>query len=413
MYRAEILAIGDELLSGETVDTNSSYLDHLLEGLGWSVARHITVGDDVEAISEAFDLAARRSDLVLSTGGLGPTKDDLTMAGLARALGCDLVRHEPTIEAIKERFRAFGREMTPNNEQQAMVPEIGEVLENKSGTAPSFTTRLHQASVFLMPGVPREVRWLMENQIGPRIPKNESALFRRTIKVIGMGESKVEHTIRDVVKKHREIHWGYRTLGIENHIKMLARGPERARLVAAAETDLRATLGDKIFGADGDLLSVIVGGLLKAAHRTVALAESCTGGLAAKILTDVSGSSAYVLGGAVAYANEAKVELLGVRIEDLERHGAVSEVVARQMAEGIRTRLGASYGLSATGIAGPTGGTPDKPVGTVWIAVASEAGTDARLIRIPGDREFVRIGAASAVIDLLRLTLLGRPGDTA
>jgi nicotinamide-nucleotide amidase len=406
MHHAEILAIGDELLSGETADTNSSYLDGLLEGIGWRVERHITVADDIDRIAEAYLAVSERADLVLSTGGLGPTQDDLTMAGLAKALGCELVRHEPTLEAIKARFRSFGREMTPNNEQQAMVPAIGEVLENKSGTAPSFTTKLRCARVFLMPGVPREVRWLMENQILPRIEPAAEGVLRRTLKVIGLGESMVEHNIRDVVKAHREIRWGYRTLGLENHVKMLARGAERAELIARAEGDLRKALGDKIYGADQDTLPAKVGELLVRAGKTVAIAESCTGGLASKILTDISGSSAYMLGGVVSYANEAKVEMLGVRIEDIERDGAVSEPVVRQMAEGVRRRLGASLGLGVTGIAGPTGGTPDKPVGTVWIARASDSGTEARALRFPGDRDFVRTASANAAIDLLRLGLL-------
>lgn len=411
MFIAEILAIGDELLSGETVDTNSSYLDALLEGLGYTVARHVTVPDELEAIAAAYREASTRADLVLSTGGLGPTEDDLTLEGLSMALGCKLVKHEPTLENIRARFRSFGREMTPNNERQAMVPELGEVLDNQSGTAPSFTAKLSRATIFLMPGVPREVRWLMDNRILPRIPKGEPVL-RRTVKVIGIGESKVEHEIRSVVRAHKNIHWGYRTLGLENHVKLLARGPDREALIAAAEKDLHAILGERIYGADTDTFAATVGALLKARGATVATAESCTGGLVAKILTDVPGSSAYVHGGVVAYANEAKVDLLGVRIEDIEAHGAVSEVVARAMAEGARTRLGTTFGVSTTGVAGPGGGTEQKPVGMVWLAVAIEGRTEARMIRLPGDREFVRIGAANAALDLLRLELL-RPQDVA
>jgi nicotinamide-nucleotide amidase len=411
MFTAEVLAIGDELLSGETVDTNSSYLDALLENRGYRVTRHATVPDELDAIAAAFDESARRADIVLSTGGLGPTEDDLTLEGLSRALGCKLIKHEPTLENIRARFRSFGREMTPNNERQAMVPELGEVLENKSGTAPSFTTKLHRATVFLMPGVPREVRWLMDNQILPRIPEGEPVL-RRTLKVIGLGESKLEHEIRSVVRAHRAVHWGYRTLGLENHVKLLARGSDRAALIASAEKDLRTVLGDRVFGVDADTFPAVVGEMLKARGATVATAESCTGGLVTKLLTDVPGSSEYVLGGVVTYSNESKVDLIGVRIEDLEAHGAVSEIVARAMAEGVRSRLGATYGLSATGIAGPGGGSAEKPVGMVWLACASERGTEARMIRLPGDREFVRVGSANAVLDLLRLEML-RPQHVA
>lgn len=413
MATAEILAIGDELLSGETVDTNSSYLDGLLEGLGWTVRRHLTVPDDEAAIAAAFDLAARDAELVLSTGGLGPTEDDLTMAGLARALGCGLIRHEPTIEAIRARFRAFGREMTPNNERQAMVPGSGEVLDNQAGTAPSFTAKLHRATVFLMPGVPREVRWLMENRILPRIPKGDEAIVRRTLKLVGLGESKVEHSIRDIVRARREIHWGYRTLGLENHVKMRASGAGARAALDAAEAELRAVFGSKVYGADADTFPAVVGALLREAGARIAAAESCTAGLVTKLLTDPPGSSDYVLGGVVSYANSVKTEVLGVRAEDLAAHGAVSEVVARQMAEGVRRRLGATHGLATTGVAGPGGGSAEKPVGTVWIAVASEKGTEARLLRLPGEREWVRNGAALAMIDLLRLVVMGRAGDAA
>lgn len=405
-FRAEILAIGDELLSGETVDTNSSFLDRVLEGLGWHVLHHQTVPDDVDAIAAAFTLASTRADLILSTGGLGPTADDLTMAGLARALGRPLVKHEPTLERIRERFRAFGREMTPNNEQQAMVPERGDVLDNESGTAPSFTSTLGGATVFLMPGVPREVRWLLEHQIVPRIPQGE-AVVRRTLKVMGLGESKLEHTIKAIVKARPEIHWGYRTLGAENHVKMLARGVDARARIEAVERELQSVLGPKIYGADDDDLPKVVGAMLAGRHETVAVAESCTGGLAAKLLTDVPGASAWVLGGIVAYANAAKVELAGVRIEDLEAHGAVSEIVARQLAEGVRRRLHSTYGVSTTGVAGPGGGTPEKPVGAVWIAVASATRTEARLVRFPGDRELVRLGSAMSALDLLRLFVHG------
>jgi nicotinamide-nucleotide amidase len=411
-FTAEILAIGDELLSGETVDTNSSFLDALLEGRGWTVARHTTVADELDAIAAAFVEASHRCDLLLSTGGLGPTEDDLTLEGLSRALGCKLLKHEPTLEAIRERFKSFGREMTPNNERQAMVPELGEVIDNQSGTAPSFTAKLNRATIFLMPGVPREVRWLMENRIGARIADGEPVL-RRTLKVIGLGESKVEHTIKAVVRAHRDVHWGYRTLGLENHVKMLARGPNAAAALDAAEKDLRPVLGDRLYGADKDSFPAVVGAMLAERKATVALAESCTGGLAAKLLTDVAGSSRYVLGGVVSYSNEAKVELLGVRIEDLEAHGAVSEIVARAMAEGVRRKLGATYGVSATGIAGPGGGSAEKPVGLVWIACASEGRTEARKIQFPpADRDFVRTGSANALIDLLRLEIL-RPLDVA
>lgn len=408
MPTAEILAIGDELLSGETVDTNSSYLDGLLERIGWSVSRHVTVADDLDAIASAFTEASRRSKLVLSTGGLGPTRDDLTLEGLARALGCELRRDERVIESIRARFASFGREMTPNNERQAMVPEIGEVLENEVGTAPCFTTELNGARVFLMPGVPREVRWLMEHRVLPRVAPGDSFRLRRTIKVVGLGESRLEHSIREIVVAHRAgVTFGFRTLGLENHIKLLAEGEAREANIAAAQAALTELLGERIYGVDDAVHAEVTMRALIAANATVAFAESCTGGLVAKLLTDVPGSSECFLGGVVAYANEAKVSMLGVAEATLAEHGAVSEAVAAEMAAGARARFGSTWAVSTTGIAGPTGGSEAKPVGTVCLGLAGPDGrVEARTLRFPGEREWVRTAGATAALDWLRVELL-------
>ncbi|MBK6685549.1 MAG: competence/damage-inducible protein A [Deltaproteobacteria bacterium] len=406
MKTAEVLAIGDELLSGETVDTNSSYLDGLLESWGYTVLRHVTVPDDEVAIAAAYKEAAARAEVVLSTGGLGPTDDDLTLAALAKALGCELVRHEPTLDKIKAMFASFGREMTPNNERQAMVPKLGEVLDNQSGTAPGFRARLGGAQIFLMPGVPREVRWLMANRIEAWIPKAGDLPLRRTIKVMGVGESKLEHEIRAVVKKHTEVRFGYRTLGFENHVKLLASGEGAAHRLESVEVDLAAVLGSRIYGRDQDDLATVVVKRLMARNETVAVAESCTGGWVQRLITDVPGCSACFLGGTVTYANSAKTTLIDVDPGLLEAHGAVSHSVAKAMADGVRRRLGSTWAISTTGVAGPDGGTPDKPVGTVWIGVAGPDDTSAHRITFPGDREQVRGYSAKAALDALRRQLL-------
>lgn len=406
MATAEIITIGDELLSGETVDTNASYLDAELERLGFLVQRHTTVPDELDTIAEAFRASAERADLVISSGGLGPTEDDLTLAGLGRALDLPLVRHEPTISAIRERFARFGREMTPNNERQAMVPEGTEVIENKSGTAPCVRARIGRAEVYLLPGVPREVRYLMSRVLGPRLDRGAPVLHRRTVKVVGLGESRLEHTVLPVVERHRgRVRFGYRALGIENHIKLAAEGLDAKARLDDVEAELRECLSDAIFGVDQDeLMSVLHGQLLAAACR-LATAESCTGGLIGKMLTDQPGSSAYFVGGVVAYANRAKTDLLGVPAELIESEGAVSEAVARAMAEGARSRFAADYALSATGIAGPEGGTLDKPVGTVFVGLASPDGTEVRRLQLPGDRSTIRQNTAVSVLDLLRRRL--------
>jgi nicotinamide-nucleotide amidase len=405
--RAEIITIGDELLSGETVDTNSNWIDGALEAAGYAVERHTTVPDDLDEIADAFRTACARAELVISSGGLGPTQDDLTLEGLALALGCALRRDAPTIAAIAARFHKMGREMTPNNERQAMVPEVGEVIPNPVGTAPAFTAKLGRARVFLLPGVPREMRWLVEHEILPRVKLPEARVARRTLKVVGVGESRLEHSVLDVVRTHPEVRFGYRTLGAENHIKLSASGPDRVARLEAAEAAVRAALGDQIFGVDKDELSEVVGALLRERKQTLATAESCTGGWIGKLLTDVPGSSDYLLGGVVAYANAIKVELLGVRAEDLAAHGAVSPVVARAMAEGARARFGATFGLSTTGVAGPGGGTEEKPVGLVFVGCAGPDDTIVRELRLPGDRAQIRLSSALITLELLRRKIAG------
>jgi nicotinamide-nucleotide amidase len=303
--------------------------------------------------------------------------------------------------------------MTPNNRRQAMVPAKGQVVANDSGTAPAFFAVHERAKIFLMPGVPREVRWLVENRLLDTIGRGDREVTRRTIKVIGIGESKLEDMIKEVVAAHLQVRFGYRTQGIENHVKLMAEGPEREQLLHAAEEDLKRVLEDRIFGKDDDTLEEVVGRALRGARATVATAESCTGGWIAKMLTDQSGSSEYVRGGVVSYANDAKVRLLGVRAEDISEHGAVSEEVVKQMATGVRERLVTDYGIGVTGVAGPTGGTETKPVGTVWIAVASADGVETQLLKLPvRSRDWIREMSARAALGLLRRKILGSDRKT-
>jgi nicotinamide-nucleotide amidase len=263
--------------------------------------------------------------------------------------------------------------------------------------------------VYLLPGVPREVRHLIEKVIEPRIARGAPSVLRKTIKVIGYGESRLEHTVRAIVKSHKDrVRFGYRALGVENHIKLAAKGEGRVEAVAAAEADLREALGPAIFGSDSDTLLEVLKAQLIESGATVATAESCTGGLVAKMLTDLAGSSAYFLGGFVTYSNDAKTALLGVSSETLETHGAVSEQVVREMAEGARARVGADYALAASGIAGPGGGTDDKPVGTVYVAWAGPKTTEARRLSLPGDRAMIRSNTATILLDALRRELLAK-----
>lgn len=378
----------------------------MLERLGYLVQRHTTVGDDLDQVAEALRASSERAELVISSGGLGPTEDDLTFAALGRALGRELVLHEPTLEAIRERFARFGREMTPNNVRQAMVPEGSVVLENKAGTAPCVHATLGRAALYLLPGVPREVRYLMSKVLSPRLDRGAPLVHRRTVKVVGLGESRLEHSVREVVERYRDrVRFGYRALGVENHIKLAVSGPEPVARLDEVEGALRARLGDAVFGVDQAELIDVLHQKLLASGRTLVTAESCTGGLVGKLLTDQPGASAYFVGGVVAYANRAKTELLGVPTALIEAEGAVSEAVARAMAEGARARFAADLALSATGVAGPDGGTEAKPVGTVFVALAAGEGTEVLRLQLPGDRASIRHNTALSILDLLRRRL--------
>ncbi|MEM7676869.1 MAG: competence/damage-inducible protein A [Myxococcota bacterium] len=399
--RAVVLSIGDELLSGEIVDTNSSYLDALLEANGWRVVRHLTVPDETAAIAAAFREAATQGSLVLSTGGMGPTIDDLTLTGLADAAGVELALNKTALEALEARFARNGWTLSPNNRRQAMLPEGAEALVNEVGSAPAVKMPLGPAVVFCMPGVPSELRWLMTHRVLPRLTVATPAVRRRLLKTMGIGESRLETVLKDIIDIHPKVRVGFRTLGVENHVKLAAFGPQAVEDLDAIETDIRACLGEDVFGRDEQTLTEALASVLIDAGHTVATAESCTGGLIAKRLTDRPGSSAYMLGGVVAYANAVKTEMLGVEADLIEANGAVSEAVAARMAVGVRRRLHSDWGVSATGVAGPGGGTAEKPVGTVWVALAGPQGVRARCLRRGGDRAQVRDATAKIAMHWL------------
>jgi len=331
----------------------------------------------------------------------------LTLAALAQALGCKLRKDESVIASIKAKFKKVGREMKPNNERQAMVPEIGEVIENPVGTAPMFCCAMNQATVYLLPGVPRELKWLFKENITPRIDQGSRSIFRRTLKIVGRGESRLEHSIQSIIDEHeKNVQFGFRAVGVENHIKLMASGADAENAIQLAEHDLRAHLGTLIYGSDQEVLPEVVGRALKARQETLSLAESCTGGLIAKLLTDVPGSSAYLIGACVAYANSAKCELLGVDPKLIDAEGAVSMAVAKAMAEGAKNRMGSSWAIATTGIAGPDGGHPDKPVGTVFIALAGPDETTVERKHMLGNRSGVRENTALSCLEILRRKLM-------
>jgi nicotinamide-nucleotide amidase len=404
----EILSTGDELLTGQVVDTNSAWLMDRLWDLGVMVRRKTLVGDDRADLDAAIRETTARSDVVVMIGGMGPTEDDLTSACVAAVLGVPLELHEPSLRVIEERFRRFGREMTPNNVKQAQFPRGAEPIPNRFGTAPGFAVRVGRAEVVCLPGVPVEFRGLCEEWVLPRIAARIGDVpAARLVKLFSVAESHADHAMRPVMDDpaNAGVRFGFRAHWPEIHVKWAVPGPgaeaHADRIAAAA----RAIFGDAIWGEGKDELPAIVVARLAARGERVALAESCTGGLVAELVTRVPGASNVFDLGLVAYANAVKERFAFVPGEVLAAHGAVSEPVARALAEGIRAAAGATWGIGVTGIAGPTGGTPDKPVGTVHLALAGPSGTEhvARLYR--GDRERIRKMAAFEALNLLRLAM--------
>ena len=409
---AEILTIGDELLRGEIVDSNKSYLSDRLLSLDIETRFHTSVRDDPEDMTEAFRRAGERSEIVLVSGGLGPTRDDLTIEVLARTFGRELVLHEPSLVAIRTFFERFGRTMAKNNEKQAWFPEGAEVLPNPVGTAPGILLREGESLFFCMPGVPRELYLMMNEQVLPRIAaarRGRRVVRSRLLRTFGMGESNLDELLGDVASDG-DVVLGFRTSFPDNFLRPLARGAtaeEADAKLARVVATIRERLGPMVYGEGEQTLEDVVGVRLRNAGRTLAVAESCTGGLLAERITSVAGASDYFLGGVVAYANEAKVALLGVGEEVLAEHGAVSAAVACAMAEGVRERFGADFGVATTGISGPGGGTADKPVGTVWIGVSQEGSVHAESFLFPFERERHRQVTTQVALDWIRRALLG------
>ena len=369
-----------------------------------------------EEILEALRTLSARADAVLVSGGLGPTADDLTAEVAAQAAGVPLVIHEGALAALRERFAKRGLTITENNMKQVMVPAGSEVVLNPAGSAPMFILRLGKAVLFFVPGVPREYRALVETAVLPRIDalraeRGETG-FRalRLLKTVFLPESHLDARVRPLLALHPRVTFGFRTHFPENHLKLMAEGrsPEEAReVLEAADAAARPLLGDHLFGVDDETMAGVVGRQLLSRRETLALAESCTGGRIGDMLTDVPGASAYFLGSAVAYANDLKERWVSVAHTTLVENGAVSQMVAGEMARGARRSAESTWALSVTGIAGPDGGTPEKPVGTVFIGLDSPDGTEVHAHRFHGDREWIRSASAYAALDWLRLRTRG------
>jgi nicotinamide-nucleotide amidase len=409
--KAEIIAVGSELLTPDRLDTNSLFLTEELNSIGIEVVRKTVVGDNRELLAEAFRGALDRVPLIIASGGLGPTEDDLTRETVAELLGRKLKRNDEILRFIEARFRSLGREMPEVNVRQAMVPEGAEILENKRGTAPGLWLEDAGRVVALLPGPPRELKPLFHEQVLPRLERRASGvrLHHREIRVTGLGESHVEQRILPIYKRYSEVNTTILAAPGETqiHLRLWSEdAPYAKKTLDEIVRSFEIALTDRIFSEDGRSLEEVVAHELTMNNATIAAAESCTGGLLAQRLTSIAGSSSYFLGGVVCYSNELKTAWADVPAEMILAKGAVSPEVAVALAEGIRRRVGSTFGVGITGVAGPGGGSEEKPVGTVHVAVSYPGGVKERGIRVPGDREAIRWQASQAALDMVRVHFL-------
>jgi nicotinamide-nucleotide amidase len=414
----EIINTGSELLLGRVLNTHQQFLCRRLSDLGWTVSRQVAVPDAGDAIEQAVRESLARAELVVTTGGLGPTSDDRTRDLVSAMLGRRLHTNEEVLARIKNWFCGRHRAMPPSTAVQAQVPEGATVLLNENGTAPGLVMEVppglfspRMSMLVMLPGPPRELQPMFLNQVVPLLRARfagEEAFVCRTLKTTGLGESRVEEMIAPPLEPlvARGLEIGYCARTGEVDVRFVARGAAAREVVAEAERTARSLIGDAVFGEQDDQLEQVVVRLLTERRQWLALAESCTGGFVANRLTNVPGASAVLWGGGVTYANDAKMKLLGVREETLRVHGAVSEATAIEMAEGARGVSGADYALAVTGIAGPGGGTEEKPVGTVFIALATVRGTQVVKSLNRFDRETFKYVTSQQALDLLRRELL-------
>jgi len=415
--KAEIIAVGSELLTPDRLDTNSLFLTERLNRLGIEVVRKLVVGDQRSQIRDAFREALGRVELVMSIGGLGPTEDDLTRETVAELLGRRLRRDDSILRGIQERFRRLGRQMPEVNARQAMVPEGAMVLENARGTAPGLWLEADGHIVILLPGPPVELQKMFAEQVEARLAQRAPGvrLVKRELRVTGTTESDVEQRIAPIYTRYTDARTTLLASPgeIQVHLRVWSADAAAAeKLLDEMVERIVLALGENVFTTEGEGLEEVVARELNRNQATITVAESCTGGLLAERLTRIPGSSSYFLGGVVCYSNELKSAWVDVPAELIQAKGAVSSEVALALAEGIRRRSGSTLGLGVTGIAGPGGGSPEKPVGTVHIALAAASGAKERSIRFPGDRERIRWQASQAALDMVRRHFLyARQGE--
>jgi len=416
--KAEIIAVGSELLTPDRIDTNSLFLTAQLNRLGIEVVRKSIVGDEPNNLQREFRAALELADVIIVSGGLGPTEDDLTREALAAVLQRPLVQDDEILKDIEEKFQRFGRVMPQINTKQALVPVGAIVLPNSRGTAPGLWVENGTKIVVLLPGPPSELEPMFIEKVIPRLEMRVTGarLNQRALRVTGMGESAVDQAIAPIYKGYRDVQTTLLHFPGEIHVYLRLWSPDQSaaekRLDEMVER-MRLALGESLFTTKGEEMEQVVARELTWHGATIAVAESCTGGLLAERLSRQPGSSSHFLGGVVSYGNELKSGWLDVPKELIDTKGAVSAEAAKAMAEGVRRRSGATLGLAVTGIAGPNGGTPEKPVGTVHIALADSEGLQEKMFRFPGDRGRIRGQAAVAAMDMVRRYYLRRHGRKA
>lgn len=424
---AIILSIGDELILGQNVDTNSAWLSRHLAACGCALSAHVTVADEQRAIEQAIYECAQRSDFLIITGGIGPTADDLTRQALAVVMRQELVCNDLWLKRLEDFFKARGREMPPSNRIQAMIPTSAAMIENTMGTAagidatitsdlpvPGHSPRKHACRVFVMPGVPKEMMAMFQRDVLPHIRRScgGAVVLSCSLHTFGLGESSIAEKLGDLMRRDRNPSVGTTVSAGIVSLRINSRFDSREQAAQALEQTVqccRDALGDLIYGQDEQTLQDVVGRMLIERKQTVSTAESCTAGLLAKMLTDVSGSSEYFHAGFITYSNQMKYERLGVSMEIINTYGAVSEPVVQAMATNAKRLAKADISLAISGVAGPTGATPAKPVGMVCLALAYEGGVTTRTCNFPGDREWIRDRAAKMALAMLRYHLLGVP----
>jgi nicotinamide-nucleotide amidase len=415
---AALLAIGDEVLTGEVGNANAAFLSARLSEAGLAVREHLVVSDDAAAIKAALARLQKEADVLIVTGGLGPTEDDRTIDVLCQMLSVEAVPHAPSLEAMKKRFSAHGFELTPNNLRQVRVPKGAEALPNGAGIAPGFRLELGAAEAFFLPGVPREMEKIYSDHVGPHLAKllekaGVPPPLIRTWHVYGMGESHIDHRLAGLLEGIPGASLHFRTDHPENHVKLVLRGPDPAKLKESLErldAEVRKRIGAGIYGIDEETFPLAVARVLRAAGAKLMLAESCTGGYAGEIITSEPGASDFFLGSVVCYANDVKVNVLGVKQATIDEHGAVSELCAKEMADGAKRISNATVAVAITGVAGSAkegGPTPapaagEKPVGTVCFALAGPKSTKTSSKFFTGGRERIRRAAAYAALELAR-----------